>query len=90
MDARSKLSPEPSGIDYEFREKMSKLRPSIDDLYNYKGRKIASCYFGNVYKARKKKGEDRRAYTIKEIDGENAMLVRNGQGLSKPGKVQIL
>ncbi|XP_064404058.1 cyclin-dependent kinase 8-like [Halichondria panicea] len=53
----------------EFTERLAKERQKVEDLFEYEGQKIGRGTYGHVYKARKKEGNDKSDYALKQIEG---------------------
>ena len=71
-------------MDYDFKQRVSKSRCTIDDEFDYQGCKIGRGTYGHVYKAKRKGGKDSREYALKQIDGpdRDGKKPRNGLSIS--------
>lgn len=80
------------GIDFDFKERINKTRPKIDDEFDYQGCKIGRGTYGHVYKAKKKGATDSRAYALKQIDGpdKDGKKPRNGISISACREIALL
>uniref|UniRef100_A0AC35U0E0 Protein kinase domain-containing protein n=1 Tax=Rhabditophanes sp. KR3021 TaxID=114890 RepID=A0AC35U0E0_9BILA len=75
-----------SMIDNEFREKVAQKREKVDDLYHYRGQKIGSGAYGQVYKAISKDPNVKNIYALKLIDGQGT----NGIAMSVCREISLV
>ena len=71
-------------MDHDFKVRISKERPKIDDEFDYEGCKIGRGTYGHVYKAKRKGDKESREYALKQIDGpdQDGKKPRNGVSIS--------
>jgi len=56
-------------MDYEFKQRIKDNTKSVDELYDYKGKKVGRGTYGHVYKALPKDKNNKREFALKKIEG---------------------
>ncbi|XP_038077611.1 cyclin-dependent kinase 8-like isoform X3 [Patiria miniata] len=56
-------------MDYEFKTRTASMREKVEDLFDYEGCKVGRGTYGHVYKATTKKGNPKKEYALKQIEG---------------------
>ena len=56
-------------MDFEFKTRTANVREKVEDLFDYEGCKVGRGTYGHVYKATTKKGNPKKEYALKQIEG---------------------
>jgi len=56
-------------MDYEFKKRTEANREKVENIFEFEGCKVGRGTYGHVYKAKRKEGNDKKEYALKQIEG---------------------